>query len=95
MVVQRVLPRRSDPKEFIHVSLQEFIEVSIYTVSWIGGRAKAGSLSSTFKVKTRQSGVPRMGVQTGVRAVRGLLDWSVSRPASAGQTYGHVLIDLS
>ena len=66
-----------------HVSLQRFIEVAICTVSWIGGCAKAGLLPSTFKVKTRQSGIPRTGLgvspmQTGVWAVGGQVDWSVS-----------------
>ena len=62
MVVQRVSPRRSDPNEFIHICRQEFIDISICIVSWIGGRAKAGTLPSTFDVKTRQSGDPCTGL---------------------------------
>ena len=31
-------------------------------VSWIGGCAKSGLLPSKFKVKTKQSGIPRTGL---------------------------------
>ena len=50
------------PKKFSPVSLQGFIEVSICMVSWIGGCAQSGLLPSTFKVKTRQSGIPCTGL---------------------------------